>query len=193
VANKPENKPTKKKNSEELQILEDGLKTINPKVFNGIPDDKKEEILKSFSSIYITQEKMHSGPLPDPETLIKYNSIIPNGADRIMKEVEGQSGHRRSIELKVINSQSIQSKLGQIFGLIIGLVGIGCGTYLAAIGKTTVGGIIAGATVVSLVSVFVIGKKEQHKKTNKTIKQNQSTPISDPLPNFFIIYIFTVH
>ena len=34
-------------------------------------------------------------------------------------------------------------------------------TFLAYSGETTVGGIIAGGTVVSLVSVFVIGKKIQ--------------------------------
>jgi len=34
---------------------------------------------------------------------------------------------------------------------------------LAATGATTVGGIIAGGTVISLVSVFVIGKSTQRK------------------------------
>ncbi len=163
MANKPANKSAKKEIPEELQALEQGLMSVNPKVFNGVPNNKKEEILQSISCTII-QERMHSGPLPAPETLIEYNSVIPDGADRIMKMAETQSSHRMNIETKVINTQSVQSILGQVFGLIIGLVGIGCGTYLAAIGKTTVGGIIAGATVVSLVSVFVIGKREKHKK-----------------------------
>jgi len=38
-----------------------------------------------------------------------------------------------------------------------------CEWYLASIGETTVGGIIAGSTIVSLVSVFVLGKKAQRK------------------------------
>lgn len=76
---------------------------------------------------------------------------------------EKQQEHRISIEKTIIKSQSNQSRLGQIFGLIMGLVGIGSGTYLASIGSTTVGGIIAGTTVVSLVSVFVIGKRMQQK------------------------------
>ena len=65
------------------------------------------------------------------------------------------------IENSVVSSQSVKSNLGQWFGLIIGLFGIGCGTFLAYCGETTVGGIIAGGTVVSLVSVFVIGKRIQ--------------------------------
>ena len=146
--------------SVELIELEQELTTLNPQIFQGVPPKKKDEILKSVS-ITMIQERSHSGPLPDAETLIKYNSVIPDGADRIMIMAEKQQAHRMSLESRVIASQSKQSNLGQWFGLIIGLVGIGCGTFLAYTGETTVGGIIAGGTVVSLVSVFVIGKKSQ--------------------------------
>lgn len=156
------NKPKKVETPQELQELEQELVELNPEVFKGINPKKKLEILKSFS-VTMIQEKTHFGPLPDSESLVEYNSVIPNGADRIMNMAEKQQQHRISIESKVIKSQSIQSFLGQIFGLIIGLVGIISGTYLASIGATTVGGIIAGGTVVSLVSVFVIGKKSQNK------------------------------
>lgn len=147
---------------EELQEIEEDLTTLNPEIFKGISPKKKIEILHSLSLISI-HHKTHSGPLPDAESLIEYNSVIPNGADRIMTMAEKQQLHRIDIENKVIQSQSGQSKLGQIFGFVIGLVGVGCGTYLAAIGEATVGGIIAGGTVVSLVSVFVIGKAIQNK------------------------------
>ncbi|WP_255554230.1 DUF2335 domain-containing protein [Mesonia aestuariivivens] len=103
--------------------------------------------------------------MPDAETLIRYDSVIPEGADRIMKMAENQQNHRISIESNLVSSQSSQSKLGQVFGLIIGLAGIGCGTYLASIGQDVVGGIIAGGTVVNLVSVFVLGKKSQKKNS----------------------------
>ena len=146
--------------SVELVELEQELIAVNPQIFQGINPKKKEEILRSVS-VTMIQERSHSGPLPDAETLIKYNSVIPDGADRIMKMAEKQQEHRMSIENKVIQSQTKQSGLGQWFGLIIGLVGIGCGTFLAYSGETTVGGIIAGGTVVSLVSVFVLGKRRQ--------------------------------
>lgn len=163
---KSENKPAVKKPQqelpEELQEIEEDLTSVNPEIFKGVPQRKKMEILQGLSIVSI-QHRSHSGPLPDAETLIKYDSVIPNGADRIMKMAENQQNHRVGLENKVVESQSSQSKLGQIFGLIIGLVGISCGTYLAATGEPTVGGIIAGGTVVSLVSVFVIGKASQRK------------------------------
>ena len=153
--------PDNSSRSAELIELEQELITLNPKIFEGITQDKKEEILKSVSITMIQEERSHSGPLPDAETLIKYNSVIPEGADRIMKMAEKQQEHRMNLESTVILSNSKQSNLGQLFGLIIGLVGIGCGTFLAYSGETTVGGIIAGGTVISLVSVFVIGKRTQ--------------------------------
>jgi len=163
-------KPLEQKQSEneqkskkaEIISLEKELLSRNPRIFDGINRQKKEELLKIFS-VTLIQEKSHSGPLPDAETLIQYNSVISNGADRIMAMAEKQQDHRINIESKVITSQNKQSGLGQIFGLIIGLFGISCGTFLAYSGETTVGGIIAGGTVVSLVSVFVIGKARQKK------------------------------
>lgn len=106
---------------------------------------------------------MHSGPLPDPYTLGAYNEMIPDGADRIMKMAEKQQSHRMGIEKKAIGRQSAQSLIGQIFGFLIGLAGIGCGTFLAYKGHSTVGSIIAGGTVVSLVSVFVLGKRRSRR------------------------------
>lgn len=160
--NKPPVQNTQQEIPEELQEIEDDLVSLNPEIFKGVPEKKKREILQSISVVSI-QQKSHSGPLPDADTLIKYNTVIPNGADRIMKMAENQQNHRMALESSVIKSQNNQSKLGQIFGLIIGLVGIGCGTFLAYNGEPTVGGIIAGGTVVSLVSVFVIGKTLQRK------------------------------
>lgn len=152
--------PDNSNRSLELIELEQELISNNPQIFKGVSPEKKEEILRSFS-VTLIQERSHSGPLPDAETLIQYNSVIPNGADRIMKMAEKQQEHRMKIENSVILSQSKQSNLGQWFGFLIGIIGIGCGTFLAYSGKTTVGGIIAGGTVVSLVSVFVIGKRMQ--------------------------------
>lgn len=140
---------------EDLTELETELIQMNPKIFNGVNKKKKQEILQSFVSI----TTMHAGPIPDPQTLESYNQIIPNGADRIMKMAENQADHRMSIERTVIKRQSFQSMLGQIFGLIIGLAGLACGTFLAYSNFPKTGAVIAGGTVISLVSVFVMGRK----------------------------------
>ncbi len=158
MSNKPSEKESEEISKDNLiEQLEQELVQVNPNIFQGVPNKKKTEILKSFS---VTM--MHSGPLPDPHSLNSYNELIPNGADRIMKMAEKQQGHRMKIESKAIGRQTFQSFMGQVFGFLIGLSGIGSGTFLAYNGFTTVGAIIAGGTVVSLVSVFVIGRRSKN-------------------------------
>lgn len=156
---------SKDKESSKIDIieLENKITNQNPNIFDGINNKKKKELLKLFSTTVSIQQRTHSGPLPDAETLAQYNSIIPNGADRIMTMAEKQQDHRINIEKTVIKSQNNQSVLGQVFGLIIGIFGIICGTFLAYSGESQVGSIIAGGTVISLVTVFVIGKRKQKK------------------------------
>lgn len=141
---------------DDLHSLEIELLKAEPQVFKGVNKKQKDVLLRSIVSITAT---MHSGPLPDPSTLNEYDQLIPNGADRIMKMAEEQSKHRRGIEKKAIGRQSAQSLIGQIFGLIIGLAGLAAGTYIVHLGHTKTGGVIAGGTVVSLVSVFVLGRR----------------------------------
>jgi uncharacterized membrane protein len=78
-----------------------------------------------------------------------------------MEMAEKQQSHRIEIEKLVVESQQRQSGRGQIFALIIGISGIGAGTFLAANGHDYVGGIIAGSTVVGLVYAFITGRRKQ--------------------------------
>ena len=41
---------------------------------------------------------IHSGPLPDPETLIKYNQVYPDLAKEIVEMAKKQSEHRQYLE-----------------------------------------------------------------------------------------------
>ncbi len=55
-----------------------------------------------------------------------------------MKMAETQLNHRVELESHIVKSQTKQSKTGQWFGLIIGVIGILSGTFLAYSGATTV-------------------------------------------------------
>lgn len=134
-----------------------------------VPDDLKiilqklapEEQKTIIKSIHYSYFQAHIGPLPAPESLELYNKTIPDGAERIMRMAENQSNHRIKIEENVINGQIKQSGRGQIFGLIIAFITIGSSVALAMFGHDVVAGVLGGGTVVGLVTVFVIGKREQ--------------------------------
>lgn len=115
----------------------------------------REKVIATFT------QRFWGGPLPTPEALKEYNAVIPGCAERIVKMAENQSAHRIGLENKVIDSQLSESKRGQYIGLVVALVCIGAAIWLALAGHDPVAGILAGGTVIGLVTVFVVGKKEQ--------------------------------
>ncbi len=143
--------------------LEQLIIESNPDAFKGVPKEKSKEIVRAVA---ISINKSHSGPIPDAETLSEYNNVIPDGANRIMIMAEKQSEHRIAMENKVISSQIIQSNLGQIFALIIGLFTIGVGAWCICSGYEFGGGFLGVGGVVGLVTAFIQGKNSQKKDLN---------------------------
>jgi len=91
-----------------------------------------------------------------------------------MKMAEQQSAHRMALERTIVGSQQKQSFCGQIFGLIIGLSGLGLSTFAAIKGQPWFGSIIGGSTLVSLVSVFVYARRAQKGDLDKKRQQMES-------------------
>jgi len=126
-----------------------------------IPAEKQTEAIKILSSISVKEASSFSGPLPPPSILSGYNDVLENGAERLMKMAENQSTHRMKLEKHAIGEELKQSKIGQIFGFILAMVGMGIALTLALYGHDTVAGIFGTTTIVGLVTVFVIGKRNQ--------------------------------
>lgn len=78
-----------------------------------------------------------------------------------MKMAESQGAHRMELERQVIANQLDESKRGQNYGLLIGLTGLAICLTLALTGHDVVAGVVGGTTLVGLVAVFVVGKKQQ--------------------------------
>jgi uncharacterized membrane protein len=152
---KDEPEVKKKHHSKSPENIEPISSTVAEVLEEIIPESgKRKEVLAVF-------QRFHSGPLPPPDTLAHYNKLIPHGADRIMKMAEKQSEHRINIENTVITSRELQSRRGQIFALIIAFVFSVAGCYSISRGYPWPAGIAWGATLVSLVTAFIGGKKEQ--------------------------------
>jgi uncharacterized membrane protein len=147
-----------------IKQVEQQLIKVNPTIFKGLNNEKKNEIVRTFLRVEQTIELTHhSGPLPPPEVLQKYNSAIPNGADRIMIMAEKQQEHRFELEKSTIKEQLSQSKRGQRFGLVIGLAAIAGSVSCILLGHEWPGAVIGVGGITGLVSVFVYGKTQQRK------------------------------
>lgn len=158
---------------EHAKSLEQILREKAPDVLNSIPKDKRPKLSHTVS---VQEVVIRGGPLPEPAELAAYNQIIPDGANRIMKMAEAQSSHRIGIEKLVIASQQSQASRGQIFGFIIGLTGLGLGTYAAICGQPWFGATIGSATLVSLVSAFLYSQQRQKRDLASKRQQVDESP-----------------
>jgi uncharacterized membrane protein len=93
----------------------------------------------------------------------EYNEIVENEGERIVTHFEEQSTHRRDIEKMVIKSQVSESKRGQIFAFVIGIVGLGLAFASALMGYSKFAITLASVTIVGLVSAFIVGQQIQKK------------------------------
>ena len=143
-----------------ISQLEKELVKIVPKIFEGVKEPKKQQIIKS---IVLTMHKVHIGPLPSPETLKEYSDIIPNGAERIMIMAEKQSDHRMALEKKVVSGQMNQSNIGQFLAFFIGVAALFAAVYCIVNGHEWPGTIIGTGGIIGLVTAFIQGRKNQEK------------------------------
>lgn len=106
----------------------------------------------------------HSGPLPMADDMRKYNDIIPQGADRIMKLAENEQKNRYSVPKWSLFLKG----LGLCFGMVsVSLVIWFCFELIAkeqyGLSVTVMCGVL-----VALAGVFVAGKVlPQNKKTSE--------------------------
>ncbi|HVZ76072.1 MAG TPA: DUF2335 domain-containing protein [Candidatus Paceibacterota bacterium] len=112
-------------------------------------------------SIVVQENKFHSGPLPAPEDLQRYDSILPGLADRIVRMAENQSEHRQKLENRVVWFDGARMILGLIFGACMALAGIGAGTYLIATGHSAAGLTSMLVPLASIVGAFVYQQKKK--------------------------------
>lgn len=100
-----------------------------------------------------------SGPLPPPEVLERYDKIVPGSARRLLAMAEKQAEHRQSVERKIVQSDVTNSRIGLVFGLLIGLGGLTAATIISLFGNPATGGVIGFATIASMVVSFVYGSR----------------------------------
>lgn len=163
--------PTNESSSAELVQIQEELEHVNPTIFKGLDPNKKGEILRTVTKV--TMQK-HSGPIPDPETLRQYNSVIPDAADRILTMAEKQQDHRMGLEKLAVKSQLTQSRNGQYFGLFIALCCIAASVYLGMNGHETLAGVIGTSTIIPLAIIFVLRKLPKSTNSTSVSKKSES-------------------
>ena len=127
-------------------------------VIKTLPTEQKNIMLKAFV------QRTHFGPLPDGESIKIYGEVIPNGGDRLMKNVEKQLDHRIAIENKGVKRSLNQNSTGQWMAFIIAIIFGIIGWDLIRSGHEMSGMFFGGVDILGLVTVFITGKAFTSKK-----------------------------
>lgn len=125
-----------------------------------------DEDVEKIAALVVQKAQIFSGPIPSPEILEGYNQILPDAAERIFKMAEKAQDHQMSIEHKYVDSRVDKIKKGQYFALTLALFGITGAVVCAFLGETTIGAIIGGTTLVSIVPSFIDGVRKKKDDEN---------------------------
>jgi uncharacterized membrane protein len=118
------------------------------------------------NSVSLQVAKGFSGPVPPPDLLAGYESVLPGSAERIIRMAETEQSHRHGREqsqdqLQEAFQRNIAREVttGQICALLIGIIAIVSGAYAAVNGAQWTGSFIGGGGVIGLVTAFLVGRK----------------------------------
>ena len=156
---KGENNPNKKEDpSEDIEQLEQELKKVDQEVFEGVPDEKKREILTA--SLSIIRERYFSGPIPPPDLMAQYNNVIDDGAERIMVMAEDTN----AVFVEEKRSEISDKTRGQYMGFIIVFLVLALTGFLAYLGEGILSGIFGVGGLSALAYIFVVARWSEEGK-----------------------------
>lgn len=120
------------------------------------------------------REEIFAGPLPHPEILAKYESVLNGSADRILRMAKEQTRHRREMEDKQLEADIKESRTGMVYALMVSLTIVLCGTAIMLF-HTGVGSYISGSllNLVGVASVINAFLRKGDNKENDSGKQER--------------------
>ena len=95
--------------------------------------------------------RIHSGSLPDPVTLIKYNQVYPDLAKEIVEMAKKQSEHRQYLEREQVISETKLRLREQLIGGCAIVILIFLGFVLILNDKNIAG---ASAVIIALIGII---------------------------------------
>jgi uncharacterized membrane protein len=101
------------------------------------------------------------------EELAKIEAVIPGGADRVLAIIERQSNHRMEQERRVVLSNVIGERIGQLVAAIVVLGGMYGGYHLIVAGKDAAGFVAALVPLGVVAGIFLTGRKKRDRELNE--------------------------
>jgi len=115
------------------------------------------------TNISLQHHQAYSGPIPDPDSLAKYEQIQPGFAERIIKMAEDEASHRRTNENKIIQSSTQMAVTGIVFAFVSVVIFGGIVTYAISQQSNVAALSTVIAALASLAGIFVFFRNKMKK------------------------------
>jgi uncharacterized membrane protein len=102
-----------------------------------------------------------TGIIPMPIIAKQYNEISPGLGTQIIQQGIEQSKHRMTLEKSVVRSNGWRAWAGLMIGGVVAIFGLERAYEAVMAGHEVFGTIVGTVDLTALVSVFVIGRKQQ--------------------------------
>jgi uncharacterized membrane protein len=132
-----------------------------------------------YSETY--QATFNTVPIPSPDAMERLAQLYPDAPRIIFEEMQAQASHRRELEKSVVTTKNALAVRGQVIGGMLGGIGIVGSLIVAALGNGLAGFGIAIGSLVSLVSIFVLGRSAQQKNLQEKSKTRDQIGASKPI------------
>ena len=116
------------------------------------------------TNISLQQHQAYSGPIPDPDSLAKYNQIQPGFAERIIKMAEEEALHRRADENRIIKNSTQMAVTGIVFAFVSVIMFGGIIVYAISQQSNVAALSTVIAALASLAGIFVFFRNKMKKQ-----------------------------
>lgn len=107
----------------------------------------------------VQEEYRHSGPLPAPEVLGKYDEILPGAAQRIILMAEKEQASAIDSRNYAIREIASETRRGQWLAFLVALSAFATAAALGFWGHPFAASVVGGLPVVGLVATFIVGRR----------------------------------
>jgi uncharacterized membrane protein len=131
--------------------------------------------------LFAVQAERFSGPLPHPDYLAKYDSILPGAAERIFQMTEKSLDHSIAMDraqaadrTALIEAETTVAKRAQLFTFILVLVFLGTAAYALYLGQPAASVVAGLAGLGTIAWALRGGAKQTNNDDSPTVDQSST-------------------
>ena len=132
------------------------------------PTDQGKADLHREAPVVVERGAYWRGPLPPPAVIEQFRDLVPDAPERIFRQWEGESEHRRAYEKAALEASIRRDLIGQISATLFALSALAVALFALWMGEPWVAGVIGGGTIVSVVGAFLYRRGPDRTKDEAT-------------------------